>query len=527
VLRFFSPPRRTVSNYADAYEPVYRFDGAPGDHVYSPLLSVAAAGYVNKGIAFYTLCGDADGDYLSDCTEMNSGNDPNTANYNVDGDVLLDDNGNPVINGYGLPVPLGNAQSVAEDNGVRRQDVDNCPLVNNPHQENTDSGSIATNAPSGPDVTRPNSDILGDACDPDRDNDGRTDLQEAQGCNGSGATNPLSADSDGDHYLDGYECLAGSNPNSAASTPPVPAAGQDADADGIADSLEVSLGTDPHNADTDGDGLSDKTEAAYWGTDPTEADTDGDGCGDLTEAASVNNDWTADVTDLMLVAGQIPPAPYNQAFDVDRNGVIDRADLALVAQGYGTCVPPRHIDRGHSQYGPAAADPARCIDPANYNPNADTDGDGLTNGVEVANGTNRCTVDTDGDGCSDGEEAGADQLRGGLRDGLSPWDFFDVPTPSLTSANRTGARNKAVTINDVISILYYVGTRDGGPANANGVDYDTDLNGNGIKDGREYDRASTTDASKPWRSGAPNGAVSISDAITALAQVGANCSAAP
>ena len=89
VLRFFSPPRRTVSNYANAYEPVYRFDGAPGDHVYSPLLSVAASGYVNKGIAFYTVCGDADADYLSDCTEMNSGNNPSAANYNVDGDVLL------------------------------------------------------------------------------------------------------------------------------------------------------------------------------------------------------------------------------------------------------------------------------------------------------------------------------------------------------------------------------------------------------------------------------------------------------
>ena len=107
------------------------------------------------------------------------------------------------------------------------------------------------------------------------------------------------------------------------------------------------------------------------------------------------------------------------------------------------------------------------------------------------------------------------------------WDFFDVPSPALSSASPGGTRNKAVTINDVISILYYVGTRDGGQPNANGVDYDTDLNGNGIKDGREYDRAATTDASKPWRSGAPNGGVSISDAIVALAQVGADCSAAP
>src|SRR5207249_1542494 len=163
------------------------------------------------------------------------------------------------------------------------------------------------NAASAPDVTRPTSDILGDVCDLDRDNDGRTDAQESQGCNGSGATNPLSVDSDGDHYIDGYACVAGWDTNNAATTPHVPA-----------------------------------------------------------------------------------PAG---------------ADLALVGQGYGTCTPPRHIDRAYSQYGPAPADPTRCVDPANYDPNADSDGDGLTNATEAANGTNRCTVDTDGDGCSDGEEA--------------------------------------------------------------------------------------------------------------------------
>ncbi len=521
TLRFYSPPRATVSNYANAYEPVYRWDGASGDHVYSPLLAVGASGYANKGIAFYTVCGDTDQDLLSDCAELNSGNDPQNANYNVDGDVLLDANGNPVVNTYGQQVPLGNAQSVAQDNSVRRQDIDNCPLVNNPYQENTDSGDIPTGDPSAPDVTRPNSDIFGDACDQDHDNDGLTDAQEAQGCNGSGSTDPHSPDSDGDHFTDRYECLAGSNPNDASSIPP---GGPDTDGDGVPNALEAFLGTDPQNPDTDGDGVSDFTEAARWATDPLQPDTDGDGCGDGTEIASVDGNWTADARDLMLVSAHMPPAAYNVAFDIDRNGVIDHADLALVAQNFGRCIPPRHIDRPQSQYGVAPPDPARCIDSANYDPNADPDGDGLTNAAEVALGTNRCFADTDADSCPDGKESGADRLRGGQRDPLSPWDFFDVPTPPLRAASPNGARTHSVTLSDVIAILYYIGTVDGGGANANGVSYATDWNANGIKDGQEYDRTGSGDASQPWRSRAPNGSVSISDAIVALAQAGADCS---
>jgi parallel beta-helix repeat protein len=132
--------------------------------------------------------------------------------------------------------------------------------------------------------------------------------------------------------------------------------------------------------------------------------------------------------------------------------------------------------------------------------------------------------DTDGDGCSDGEEVGLNHLLGGDRDPLSPWDFFDVPTGALTVGSPGGTRNKVVNINDVIAIVFYIGTFNNGPANTNGVDYDTDLNSNLSKDGREYDRTPSMTVGKPWRSGPPNGAVSINDAIVALNQIGNNCS---
>jgi hypothetical protein len=80
-----------------------------------------------------------------------------------------------------------------------------------------------------------------------------------------------------------------------------------------------------------------------------------------------------------------------------------------------------------------------------------------------------------------------------------------------------------VTLGDVQAILYYFGTVDDGGPNANGVDYDTDLNSNGAQDGVEYDRTPTTRPDRPWRSSIPSGAVSLQDALVALVQVGSSC----
>lgn len=50
----------------------------------------------------------------------------------------------------------------------------------------------------------------------------------------------------------------------------------DSDGDGLTNSQERRLGTDPERADTDGDGLSDFDEVEVYGTDPLKLDTDGD-----------------------------------------------------------------------------------------------------------------------------------------------------------------------------------------------------------------------------------------------------------
>ncbi len=131
-------------------------------------------------------------------------------------------------------------------------------------------------------------------------------------------------------------------------------------------------------------------------------------------------------------------------------------------------------------------------------------------------------VDTDGDGCSDIQEAGADWRKGGQRDPNNPWDFFDVPSPALKTGV-TASKNKIISLQDVGAVLAFVGTWDNGPANSAGYDYDSDINGNGVEDGREYDRTPSTDPNQLWRSGPPNGYVSLQDAMVLLSQVVTNC----
>ena len=64
-------------------------------------------------------------------------------------------------------------------------------------------------------------------------------------------------------------------------------AGVDSDADGILDTEELNIGTNPYNRDTDGDGVDDNVEIAN-GTDPRFDngfnDPDGDGLKNAEEA---------------------------------------------------------------------------------------------------------------------------------------------------------------------------------------------------------------------------------------------------
>ncbi len=215
-----------------------------------------------------------------------------------------------------------------DEDGVASS-VDNCWLTANPDQTNSDSEPIVTTGIAPPDVTVSNGDRLGDACDPDRDNDGMSDLVETYGnCDGR-TSSPALLDTDGDRVADGAECLLGSDPANPMSRPARPAT--DPDRDGLATDVEENtLGTDPNDHDSDDDGVSDGVEFKGYNTDPLDSDTDGDGCSDLVEIASLDDDDEVTLADLAIVTMSIG-ATDRPNIDVNKDGRINSGDQLFIA----------------------------------------------------------------------------------------------------------------------------------------------------------------------------------------------------
>lgn len=96
----------------------------------------------------------------------------------------------------------------------------------------------------------------------DTDGDGLSDIKEFQI-----GTLPSNRDTDGDGMPDGWEYNHGLNPLSNIDAGPPINLTTDPDQDGLTNLQEYQNNTDPHKADTDGDGVNDGDEVAA-GTDP-------------------------------------------------------------------------------------------------------------------------------------------------------------------------------------------------------------------------------------------------------------------
>ena len=185
--------------------------------------------------------------------------------------------------------------------------------------------------------------------------------------------------------------------------------------------MELALGTDPFDADSDDDGVLDGDEANFaedtdgdGGINALDPDSDDDGIFDGTEAGVTLADADTDLAAGGFVADEDPASTTSPiSADTDRGGACDgpvEREGCLVGEDLNAngrvdeARPTRTIRETTSPTRIRMACPMRRrsfgTDPAD----PDSDDDGLLDGTEVLgdNETDPLDPDTDGDGLCDG-----------------------------------------------------------------------------------------------------------------------------
>ncbi len=201
-------------------------------------------------------------------------------------------------------------------------------------------------------------------------------------------------------------------------------AGCDFDDDGVVDALEIARGTDPRDADSDGDGRDDNIEG--------EGDQDGDGVIDALEPDNVDDDGDGasaqrdvddndacvpdatlalcdsdgdGVADSVELLRDTDPA----SADTDGDGKSDAVEAGNDFDGDGTLDASERDDVDDDGDGKSAERDDDDNDPCSPDPDGDAcdgDGDGVSDRDERAQGTDPAASDSDLDGVGDGDERG-------------------------------------------------------------------------------------------------------------------------
>ncbi len=382
-------------------------------------------------------------------------------------------------------VPPGGGGGGVSDNREKTDGSD-------PADADTDDDGLSDGAEPMP-VADSDGDGAKNILDPDADNDGLPDgLELGKDCEGAGTnkaagrcvadadlgvskTDPLDRDSDKGGATDGNEdgsrngrFDAGErNPNDPLDDNTV----TDADMDGLSGSQEVTLGSDPQDADSDDDGLLDGLEP-----DPA-VDTDGDGNINILDPDS-DNDGLADGTE----AGK---DCANPATNKNAGRCIADADLGA------TKTSPIDADTDNGSVKDGAEDTNRNgkvdTDLMERNPNdpaddvavIDTDMDGLPDTQEGGLGSNPNDADSDDDGLLDGLEP--DPAVDTDRDGVSNINDPDSDDDGLFDGTEAGkdCANPATSP----TAQQCAADADMGAATTNPLRPDTD--GGGARDGAE------------------------------------------
>lgn len=227
------------------------------------------------------------------------------------------------------------------------------------------------------------------------------------------ATTPAPGDSDGDDLPDQQEGTIGTDPHDP-----------DTDDDGLSDGQEVNTtGTDPLDDDTDSDGLTDGAEVDVHGTSPTEADTDDDRITDGREVAGVRIRQRFEVCGRKVrTAILVRTNPLSE--DTDKDGLTDGTEVRGVKIKQKVRTRTTSFRIGRTRTNPTKQD---------------TDRDGLKDEVEVTGRANKRF------GRDRTDPTMCDTDRGGVRDGAevrarsNPADWRSGPRDPRVREGRTGA----------------------------------------------------------------------------------------
>ena len=386
-LTFISPPdydNPSDANLDNTYEIEIAIDD--GIHITTQLLTIQILPDYDGDSIPDGLDADDDNDGYDDTVETAEGTDPedeNSTPADLDGD-FIPDSSDPDRDGDGI------SNTDEATNGTDPDDADtDGDGINDGTEGTTDSDSDGTIDALESNTNDTDADGVSDQSDAanndgsnDTDGDGisnanettvGTDPENASDTpsdqDGDGTPDSIDTDRDGDGYSNNQEITGGSNPDDSSSVP------TDRDADGISNTDETSNGTDPDNADTDGDGINDGIEGI--------TDSDGDGTIDALESnhSDTDSDGVPDQSDSQNTD------PNN---DSDGDGVSNQNE---VAQGSD----PQ--DRDTDQDG---VEDNNDVSPTD--PESDSDGDGLSDSDEQVIGSNPLSADTDSDGISDDVE---------------------------------------------------------------------------------------------------------------------------
>ena len=230
------------------------------------------------------------------------------------------------------------------------------------------------------------------------------------------------ADTDGDGLSDAWELFYAGDLNKMNQY-------SDTDKDGLLDTDEYLAGTDPTKADTDGDGLSDADEVKVYKTDPKKKDTDGDGIGDAAEVNGSGNAFDG------------KPTNPTKA-DTDGDGLSDYEEVNPAIGGFLT--NPNSADTD----GDGMDDDVEISH--GYNPTDPSDGlsdddeDGLDLTHEILTGADPANADTDGDGWLDGEDPSPTDANEPLSEPDSFADFHSAPVLIHAEAEPKGRKGEPV-----------------------------------------------------------------------------------